>query len=254
MVQNGNSNADGNAIIALPFEHGKRSLLFSRKSILGIITDPPVNVKVQVQPKTEERVPAIPGKEILVLKNFLPADLNRRLMEYAAAQEKNFVPSTVTTNEADYRNSRVLYKPSEFSRLFRDILTSNFSKVISSLDIEQLSLGEIEVQITSHGDGGYYKVHRDSSAPQIASRVISFVYYFYREPRKFTGGEFRIYDGTVSDGAYRRSERFTDLVPENNSIIFFPSSRYHEVLPVLAPSELFADGRFTVNGWLRRAE
>jgi len=153
MVQNGNSNADGNAIIALPFEHGKRSLLFSRKSILGIITDPPVNVKVQVQPKTEERVPAIPGKEILVLKNFLPADLNRRLMEYAAAQEKNFVPSTVTTNEADYRNSRVLYKPSEFSRLFRDILTSNFSKVISSLDIEQLSLGEIEVQITSHGMG-----------------------------------------------------------------------------------------------------
>jgi len=35
-------------------------------------------------------------------------------------------------------------------------------------------------------------------------------------------------------------------------ILFFDSHLIHEVLPLNVPSGEFADGRFTLNGWLNR--
>jgi Rps23 Pro-64 3,4-dihydroxylase Tpa1-like proline 4-hydroxylase len=37
-----------------------------------------------------------------------------------------------------------------------------------------------------------------------------------------------------------------------DSIVFFPSSTEHEVLRVRVPSRAFADGRFTITGWIHR--
>ncbi|MBE9012911.1 2OG-Fe(II) oxygenase, partial [Pseudanabaenaceae cyanobacterium LEGE 13415] len=48
-------------------------------------------------------------------------------------------------------------------------------------------------------------------------------------------------------------ESYQEIQPINNSIIFFPSHFLHEVLPVSCPSRQFADSRFTLNGWIRRA-
>jgi Rps23 Pro-64 3,4-dihydroxylase Tpa1-like proline 4-hydroxylase len=46
--------------------------------------------------------------------------------------------------------------------------------------------------------------------------------------------------------------RALTLTPPQNSIVFFPSSYLHEVMPVSCPSRAFADSRLTVNGWLHR--
>ncbi|HEY2383822.1 MAG TPA: proline hydroxylase, partial [Terriglobia bacterium] len=35
-------------------------------------------------------------------------------------------------------------------------------------------------------------------------------------------------------------------------IVFFPCEQLHEITSVKCPSQLFADSRFTLNGWLRR--
>jgi Rps23 Pro-64 3,4-dihydroxylase Tpa1-like proline 4-hydroxylase len=39
--------------------------------------------------------------------------------------------------------------------------------------------------------------------------------------------------------------------PARNSVVLFPGSLTHEILPVRCPSRNFAHSRFTVNGWLR---
>ena len=36
----------------------------------------------------------------------------------------------------------------------------------------------------------------------------------------------------------------------NNSLVFFPSDYFHEVLQVHAHGDAFENARFTVNGWL----
>ena len=47
---------------------------------------------------------------------------------------------------------------------------------------------------------------------------------------------------------------FADIEPETDSLVAFPSWLRHEVLPVRIPSAAWADGRFTINCWLHRAQ
>ena len=83
--------------------------------------------------------------------------------------------------------------------------------------------------------------------------MLTFVYYFNPDPKQFTGGELRIYDGEVRDGQFDAAETFHLIEPVDNSIIFFPSFFHHEVLPVHTEVSGLAGCRFTVNGWYRTA-
>ena len=79
--------------------------------------------------------------------------------------------------------------------------------------------------------------------------MINFVHDFHRVPKAYTGGELLVFDSDIQADTYTRA-RFTRVVPEDNSIVFFPSPYYHSVLPVHCPSGEFADSRFVINGHL----
>jgi Rps23 Pro-64 3,4-dihydroxylase Tpa1-like proline 4-hydroxylase len=81
---------------------------------------------------------------------------------------------------------------------------------------------------------------RDAGSPGV--RTVSGVYYFYRQPKAFDGGELRLY-------AFGE-EAFVDIEPSENAFVAFPSFAAHEVLPVTCPSGAFEDSRFSVNCWL----
>ena len=106
--------------------------------------------------------------------------------------------------------------------------------------------------MTAHNDGDFFKVHRDSGDQETAARELTFVYYFHREPKGYTGGELLLFDPRLVDGGLVKADSFSVIEPRNNSMLFFPSRCDHEVLAVHCPSEKFADSRFTVNGWVRR--
>ena len=72
------------------------------------------------------------------------------------------------------------------------------------------------------------------------------------EPRRFGGGELRIFDTVQTEGVPTATERYQLVYPIQNQMVFFPSSYLHEILPVICPSRAFADSRFTVNGWVRQ--
>ena len=65
--------------------------------------------------------------------------------------------------------------------------------------------------VSYYEDGGYYKPHRDMS-------LITAIYYAWREPQKFEGGDLYFGDFKVPI--------------ENNCLLVFPSSTEHEVKPV----------------------
>ncbi len=53
----------------------------------------------------------------------------------------------------------------------------------------------LEPELAWCGDGGFFKMHADTlHRDRLAhQRVMTVVYYFYKEPKTFTGGQLRVY-------------------------------------------------------------
>jgi Rps23 Pro-64 3,4-dihydroxylase Tpa1-like proline 4-hydroxylase len=116
----------------------------------------------------------------------------------------------------------------------------------------EFPLGRIEIQMTASGDGDYFRMHRDGD--DTSTRALSFVYFFHREPRRFSGGELRIFDSELVEDQPVPTDRSQILSPRQDVLVLFPSNNEHELLPVRVPSNSFGDSRFTVNGWIHRAQ
>lgn len=188
----------------------------------------------------------------LQIENFLNLEEHDRLLNYTLQQEANFISTTTSTGKTAYRQSQVLYDLAEFSQLILDRIQTVLPNVVRQLNLPAFEVSQIEMQLTAHNDQHYYKLHNDNGSAEAASRKLTYVYYFYREPKAFSGGALRIYDSKITNDFYIvAADTFHTIEPHNNSIVFFPSYYLHEVLPVCCPSQAFADSRFTVNGWVR---
>lgn len=174
------------------------------------------------------------------------------LLAYVLDRQNHFVSTSTSTGEIDYRHSSILYCCEEYEHWIVETVKTFLPKLLVEWQIEPFSIAQIEVQLTAHNDGNYYKVHNDNGSEEAENRIISYVYYFNQEPKKFSGGALRIYDLNIENGLYLQAESYQEIQPINNSLIFFPSHLLHEVLPVTCRSHSFADSRFTLNGWIRR--
>jgi Rps23 Pro-64 3,4-dihydroxylase Tpa1-like proline 4-hydroxylase len=120
------------------------------------------------------------------------------------------------------------------------------------LQREPFQVTRDETQITASNDGDFFRWHTDNGSQEVASREITFVYFFHREPKRFCGGELRIYDSRREGDGFVPTQNYRAIVPQQNQLVVFPSSLAHEITPVECLSRAFADSRFTVNGWLHR--
>jgi Rps23 Pro-64 3,4-dihydroxylase Tpa1-like proline 4-hydroxylase len=191
----------------------------------------------------------------VVLEDFLSAEELQGLMDFALAQETNFVHSGIkqsplaTGVDERKRRSKVLDTLDRFNSLFNERVRSNLPSVMKRLGHAPFEIGRIEIQVTASGDGDFYQMHLDEYGGGL--RELSFVYFFHRQPQRFSGGELRICHGEVN-GRPKANSASHILVPKQNTMVFFPSRSLHEILPVRVPSRVFADSRFTVNGWISR--
>lgn len=239
-------------------DEGRHSLIVASTDLVALLTDPPLASDAGAQrPPTLPAQPAIEGgvakSPYVLLENFLEPALHAELVAYVGAREKEFVPSTVSTADSNYRRSMVLHEFAKFSEIFRNRVRGLAPRLAQGLGLGELLIGDIESQLTASNDGDYFKLHNDSGSPDTLSRALTYVYYFNREPKAYSGGAFRLFNSRMVNGRYECGEKAVDIEPKNNSILFFPSFCHHEVLPVSCPSKKFIDGRFTINGWVRRA-
>ena len=205
------------------------------------------SIRLDVSQKAE----IIPSPYALI-DDFLSATQLNELLRYSVAKQSEFVPTTNSASDPNYRRSFYLSYFPEFSELMIELIRKITPQIITHLNINNFEIGQIESQMTAHNHGNYYKIHNDNGSPDSTTRVLTYVYYYYREPKPFTGGELVIYDGKIENGYLVAAKSHKVIQPTNNSIIFFPSQCMHEVLPVSCPSQYFADSRFTINGWVRR--
>ncbi|WP_445636625.1 2OG-Fe(II) oxygenase [Nostoc sp. DSM 114161] len=237
-------------LFQIPINEGRSVLCFPSEHLIGVVTEPPIFIQQSENIQLENSY--IEASDYIHIDNFLTPEEHERLLKYVLEKESDFLPSNTSTNDINYRHSLVLYSFPEFSELILKKIQAMIPDIMSKLNIPSFSVSQIESQLTAHNHGNYYKVHNDNGSPDTATRELTYVYYFYQEPKSFSGGELRIYDSKIENNIYINTETFKTVEPRNNSIIFFLSRYLHEVLPVNCPSQAFKDSRFTINGWVRR--
>jgi SM-20-related protein len=135
------------------------------------------------------------------------------------------------------------------------VVTAIAAPALEALHLSEPQVEPMEFIITAYGEGGHIADHIDTYRWLDRVRILSCVYYFTSTPRRFTGGELRLYGfpkfATV--GGEPPAPSFVDIEPRTDTLIVFPSWLRHKVLPVHVPTGAWADSRFTVNCWIHRA-
>lgn len=203
--------------------------------------------------------PTVPHARSVVLDEFLaPQELNE-LMSFVLEHEAEFEISEVISPSSEpgvvdynHRRSRVLMDAGTHQRVILDRIRGVLPSVLEELGMEKFSVSRAEVQITASNDGDFFRAHSDDADATIASRHLTFVYFFNREPRQFEGGELRLHDLPGTDAGQSGAGSYQAIQPGQNQIVFFPSSVLHEITPVVCASRAFHNSRFTLNGWLHK--
>jgi SM-20-related protein len=196
--------------------------------------------------------------QCVVLDEFLAPQELEELITYTLQHEGDFDASEVispTDNgivDYDHRRSRVLMQTGKHEDVILRRIKDVLPLVLGRLGMEEFPISGVEIQITASNNGDFFRAHQDNSEEEVASRYLTFVYFFHREPAQFDGGELRIHDARLEGDRYVDTGNYQTIMPQQNQIVFFPCSLLHEITPVKCRSGAFADSRFTLNGWLHR--
>lgn len=239
-------------IFQIPIEEGRSALTFTSDQLVGLTTMPPVLAGTEDVIVTPEALGLVPARYVRLLDVLGPA-AKGRLLDEAIARAPDLVPSRVTTNVSGYRRSRLVNDPGELAADLVARVRDRLPELCDRLDVVPFPVGQIEAQLTVHNDGDFYRAHTDNGDEGTRTREISYVYYFHRQPKRFTGGELVLFDGRIENGQVVATGPPIVIEPVDDSLVVFPSACLHEVRPVQMMSADQGDGRFTINGWVRRA-
>ncbi len=192
-----------------------------------------------------------------VLHNFLPPAQHAALLAWTLTQQSNFTPAGIAGQTVDntIRRCDRLNDLGPFAPIFTQLLTTSYAQWLDTLSAAAFTQTKVELQIAAYGNAAHFAFHTDtgsltSHAP--TRRMLTAIYYFFREPQLFTGGDLRLYNLRSRPTLIPDPTTFTTITPEQNSLLVFPSELGHEVTPIIQSTGHFADFRFVVNCWLHR--
>ena len=187
----------------------------------------------------------------LLCRNALSGETIARLLDYARAHQMSARHAAVHDDHGDEvdtsaRNALVIDDLGALTRELRGYVDRWLAEAREALGIPPFEISSIDTTLVAYGDGAFYGRHIDTftgaAAGGEAPRQITFVCYFFKEPKRFSGGALRLFD--------LRGDDHIDIEPENGLMTAFSSWTPHEVLPVSCSDCAFDDGRFAVNVWV----
>ena len=195
----------------------------------------------------------------LVFRDVLGPEGVHGLMGYVAARQADFRPAIVRDRQSGKqrvdkgrRDCLALADIGTARGHFESFLRTAAPRILAELRLADTAVEPQEFAICAYGDGGHFAGHIDTNEVTGRVRVVSCVYYFAATPRRFSGGELRLYGFPALSGKNAPDLRFVDISPETDTLVAFPSWIRHEVLPVRLPEGSLRDHRFTINCWLHR--
>ena len=181
-----------------------------------------------------------------------------RLLAYALSNESRFEKTGLgTEHEVDetVRVSRKLTDLGPHLAALEQKIGDLVPELTRFLGLAVCDEIEFEFEMVAHGHGAFYRRHIDTytgheRSGATSDRLLSVVYYFFREPKRFEGGALRIFPNSHLCGALLQEQ--IDIPIEQDMLLAFSSWEPHEVLPVSCPSREFRDSRFAINCWILR--
>jgi SM-20-related protein len=180
------------------------------------------------------------------------------MLDYLEGRQADFAPGYIQNRKTGERSlisllgSPLFLKDlGPFRLQFESVIRAIAPIVLAQFGLSEAAVEPREFSFAWYGDGGYFKTHVDTVEQLEHVRVLSCIYYFAEKPRRFGGGELRLYG---FPDPFRRSARpIVDVAPDTDKLVVFPSWLNHEVLPVHLSSKAWRDGRFTANCWIYRS-
>jgi hypothetical protein len=218
---------------------------------------------VNVAPESDSRSRETANQRCphVVFRGVLGARNVTALLDYVAARERDFMPAKVRDRgvsgaKLDYgrRECLLLGHLGELKAPIETFVRQVAPYAVAQLGLIEPNVEPREFEISAHGDGGHFEPHLDTVDRLNRVRVLSCVYYFATTPRRFTGGELRLYGFPNPSGGADAPLPFLDIVPETDTLVAFPSWLRHEVRPTRVPSGAWADYRFAINCWIHRVK
>jgi len=254
--------------LQLPLENGKSACSFNSRQLVSVITEPPVIVQLEM-PKAAEPAPAasepansaavqtavVHTPRFLLIDDFLSVDEHQDMLVYALSHEADFESGTVEGHASPHRQNKVImgFAETAHSRLLQNRLLTWLPHITRGLNVDLFPVRHVESQMTASNDGHYYRMHNDAGSEEAGFRSLTCVYYFFRQPRPFSGGALRLYDALEQGGQRKALGSFREFEPVSNRLLVFRSTSYHELMRIRCPSRQFSDSRFAVTNWIHKS-
>jgi hypothetical protein len=147
--------ADGGSRVTRPYnlrlDEGRQSLIFAGRDLVGLTIDPPLSIETREPAgpslKSLEVKPAPAGQHasrFRLVENFFDPRLHAELLAFAMREAARFVDATVSTKDADYRRSKVLYELADFSRVFRDRIAALAPRLMQDFGLAPFPVADVE--------------------------------------------------------------------------------------------------------------
>lgn len=195
----------------------------------------------------------LPG-EFVQFHDFLSAKQHNEVLSFVK-ENQNYSKYSCNGGQVNFAKRKTLViNFKEAGKPIIEIIKKHVLNVLpevkSRLSLAPFPVKSLEMKISVHLDGFYFKAHTDDQL--IPSRKMAFLYYFNFEEKAFEGGDFLLFDTDFKHDKKAIIEHiFTRIRPIDNSILFIPSGFYHAVTPVILPSNQFEQGRFCISGHVR---
>ncbi len=212
----------------------------------------------------------------IVIKDIFVPEVNEKIFTEALSLEKKFHDSFIGPKggeiHKDIRSNTVCYydvlytNKRDKSVLLRSLeelfLFKPFSDVLatSPYPVNEFPTTNFhETQVSRYGTvkgekdkwstmPARYDWHKDKIPG--GSRQLTMVYYFSKEPKKWSGGEISFSASPCADGKLvEKDAKIKTITPENNMLVVFSASSLHRVEKTSSP-EKFDEGRFSANIWM----
>ena len=212
----------------------------------------------------------------IVIKDIFTAEINKKMLAEALSLEDKFQDSLigakggelhkdVRSNTACYydkiyvnkRDKSVMLKSLEelfLLKPFFDMLST------SPYPVNEFPTTDYhETQISRYGTvkddknkwatmPARYDWHQDRIPG--GRRQLTMVYYFCKNPKKWSGGEISLTASPCADGKLvEKDAKVKTITPENNMLLVFSATALHRVEKTSSPLE-FDEGRFSANIWM----
>jgi len=159
-------------------------------------------------------------------------------------------PKTIDAAQLTLTQQELRWKSPLLRAIDKFLSTDSIKDLIESAPAplrEFYNLKRREIQVSRYGEDQFYTWHKDDQGNN--NRQITLVYYVHAIPKRFSGGELFLSDGTVHKGKLSSGSKSTRIEPENDRLVIFGSKISHCV-NLTTSSGRFEDGRFSANIWI----